>query len=47
MGALRKEAAVKPNSPARLVVRDADVSAEDLFRRTMKRYPKTMARLAE
>lgn len=44
MGALKKEAA-KPFFAAMPVARD--VSAEELFRRTQKRYPKVMARLGE
>lgn len=46
MVALRKEPEpAKPTFPARPI--EAQVRAEDLFRRTMNRYPKTMARLAE
>lgn len=45
MTAIRKEMAAKPVLVARPIARP--VSAEELFSRTMKRYPKTMARLGE
>ncbi|WP_211371464.1 hypothetical protein [Altericroceibacterium indicum] len=46
MVALKKEQEpAKPTFPAHPAVKD--VCAEDLFRRTMDRFPKTMARLGE
>ena len=46
MVALKKEQEpAKPTFPARPAAKD--VRAEDMFRRTMDRFPKTMARLAE
>lgn len=45
MNALKKEMAARPIFAAQPIARD--VSATELFERTKRRYPKTMARLAE